>query len=254
MAHENRSMRLTGDLFAFRIVNGVEQKGLGPLNADVLSFQSSAEVVKVADKRRGRRGQNMKVFTDPAAPTGKLKLYSVPTRILAMLMLGSVVSRNDAGGTVASEDVAVEPDFWTPLAHRNVSALVLTDGADVDPVTYVLDKDYELDDKLGLIRPIEGGAITSAATLEAAYTYKAVTGERIEVSTDYTVRARLLLRGTNDSDDSAVEWEAYQALATPDGEFDLLSAEPVTAEFSLEFETPDGQDHPIRLDFPVYAA
>jgi hypothetical protein len=245
-------MRLSGDLYAFRIVSGVEQKGLGPLNGDVLSFQSSAEVVKVADKRRGRRGQNMKVFTDPAAPTGTLKLYSVPPRILAMLMLGKIVSRSDAGGTVTDEEVTIEPDYWTPLAQAHISGVTVTS----DPVgtTYVAGTHYEIDDKLGLIRAIEGSTLTASTAVLVSYAHKAVTGDRIEVGTDYTVRARLLLRGVNDSDDSAIEWEAYQALLTPSGEFDLLSAEPVSAEFSLEFETPDAQDHPIRLDFPVYAA
>lgn len=362
MAHENRSMRLTGDVFAFRIVNGVEQKGLGPLNADVLNFQSSADVVKVVDKRRGRRGQNMKVFTDPAAPTGKLNLYSVPPRILSMLMLGRVVSRADTGGTASGELLSLETDFWTPLAHGNVSGLSLVSGVKaslttgvvnddnaitwtavvpgtggnsisvtlVDPsansaslavsvsgnditvslatsgagaitstaaqvmaavaastaasalvtvasastsdgtgtmaaaakasltsgaatggTTFVLGTDYEIDDKLGLVRPLEGGAVGAYAF--AGYSYHAITGDRIEVSTDYTVRARLVLRGTNDSDDSAVEWEAYSVLLTPNGEFDLMSAEPVQAQFSMEFETPTGKDHPIRLDFPTYA-
>jgi hypothetical protein len=96
--------------------------------------------------------------------------------------------------------------------------------------------------------------LSATTDLLVSYTYSAVTGDRIEVNTDYTVRARLLLRGTNDADDSDVEWEAYSALLTPNGEFDLLSAEPVQAQFSMEFETPDGVDHPIRLDFPTYAA
>lgn len=362
MTHENRSIRLTGDLYAFRIVSGVEQRGVGPLNADVLSFQSKAEVVKVPDKRRNRRGQNMKVFTDPSAPTGTVKLYSVPTRMLAMLMLGRVVSRSDSGGTVSSEQITLESDFWTPLAHGNVSSLTatsgvratyasgaegsdnaitwtaaqfgtsgnsitvalidpsansaalsvsvvdsgivvnlatsgvgaitstaaqvmaaiqantaasalvtvantgasdgsgvvaavaqtnLTGGANTGGTSYTAGEDYEIDDKLGLVRPLEDGDMGTSAFV--SYSYSAITGERIEVSTDYTVRTRLLLRGTNDADDAPVEWEAYSAILTPSGEFDLMSSDPVQAQFSMELETPNGKDHPMRLDFPVYA-
>jgi hypothetical protein len=102
-----------------------------------------------------------------------------------------------------------------------VSAVVVT--SDPAGTTFVLGTDYELDDKLGLIRAISGSAMASDPTVLIAYTYKAVTGDRIQVGTDLTTRARLLLRGVNDADDSAVEWEAYQAVLTPAGEIDLLS-------------------------------
>ena len=252
MSHENKSMRLTGDLYAFRITSGVEASGLGPLNADVLGFQSNVETIDVPDKRRARRGQLMASYTDASPATGKLTLYSVPAKVLAMLMLGTIVARNDAGGTRTATAATVPADYWTPLAHRHVSAVVVT--SDPAGTTYEINKDYELDDKLGLIRAISGSAMASDPTVLIAYTYKAVTGDRIQVGTDLTTRARLLLRGVNDADDSAVEWEAYQAILTPAGEIDLLSSEPLKAEFNLKFETPSGYTHPIRLDYPVYAA
>jgi hypothetical protein len=276
-------------------------------------------------------------------------------------MLGAIVDVSDAGGTASGENVALESDYWTPLAHRNASALTLVSGVQataatgvegsdnaitwtaveygtdgnaitvalVDPgataalsvsvtgtaitvnlaysgaitstatevmaaieasaaasalvtvadtgesegsgvvaavtatnlsagantggTSFTLDTHYELDDKLGLLRPIAGTTLAALPNAFASYTYSSVTGTRIEVSTDYTVRCRLLLRGTNDADDSAIEWEAYQALVTPNGEFDLMASEPVQAQFSLEFETPDTEDHPIRMEFPTYA-
>lgn len=252
MSHENQAMRLTGDVYLFRIVSGAEQSGLGPLNADVLSFQSNVETVDVPDKRRDRRGQLMKTFTDASPATGTLTLYSVPSKVLAMLMLGSIVARADAGGTQTAKSFTIEPDYWTPLDHRNVSSVTVT--SDPAGTTYVLGTHYEIDDKLGLIRAIEGGGLSSETDVLINYTYSAVTGDRIEVGTDLTTRARILLRGVNDADDSAVEWEAYSAVLTPGSEFDLLAAEPIQAEFSLKFETPSGKDHPIRLDFPIYAS
>ena len=128
MAHENKSMRMSGDVYLFRQVGGVEQSGLGPLNGDVLSLQSSVETVKVADKRRGRRGQNMKVFTDPSAPTGSLNLYSVPPKILAMLMLGRVVRRDDPAGDVSGQDLSLVSDEWADLGKSRVSGLTLVSG------------------------------------------------------------------------------------------------------------------------------
>lgn len=252
MSHENSALRLTGDVYLFRIVSGVEQAGLGKLNADVLSLQAQASTTKIPDKRRNRRGQSMKVFADAESPKGALTLWSCPTEVLAMLMLGSVVARSDTGGSVTDENVSLTPDFWTPLAHRNVSALTVSQGA----TTYVEGRDYEVDARLGLIRALKGGASTITTTVAAQvdYTYKAITGNRVTVGTEITTRARILLGGTNDADDSYFEWEAYSALLTPKGEFDLMSADPIKAEFDLEFETPSGKTHPVRFDNPVVYA
>ena len=363
MSHENKSMRLTGDLYAFRIVDGVEQKGLGPLNADVISLQANSETIDVPDKRRGRRGQLMATYTDASPATGTLTLYSVPSRIIAMLTLGAVVSRSDVGGTVSAENVSLEADYWTPLAHRNISDFVLVPGikaalstgvegndnaitwtavsagtagnaitvAIVNPGTnnaalsidvdgtdivvncatdgsaaitstaalvmaaiqasedasalvtvastgasdgtgvvvaaaeanlsagdnsggtaYTIGTDYEIDDKLGLVRPIATGGLTQINAF-ASYSHGAVTGERIEVGSDITTRARLVLRGVNDADGSPMEWEAYRAVLTPSGALNLMASEPMQAEFALKFETPDNQDHPVRIDYPEYA-
>lgn len=252
MSHENQALRLTGDVYLFRIESGAESRGLGPLNADVLSFQPNVETVDIPDKRHGRRGQLMRTFTDASPATGALTLWSVPSRVLSMLMLGNVVSRADTAGTVTGEEVALEPDYWTRLAHPNISAITVT--SDPAGTTYVLGEDYEIDAHLGLIRAIEGGDIETETEVLVSYTYSAVTGERIEVGTELTTRARIVLKGENDSDGSAVEWEAYQAVLTPAESFDLMASEPIKAAFSLKFETPDGYDHPIRLDFPVYAA
>jgi hypothetical protein len=348
-------MRLTGSLYIHRKVNGVEQSALGPLNADVLSFQIGAETVKIPDKRRGRRGQNMKVFTDPTSPTGKLTLYSVPPRVMSMLMLGRNHTLAGASGTISGEVLTLEPDYWTDLAHQNVSSVVLntgvkatldtgseptdtgitwtalaagaagnsltvelldpltngaalavsvtgTDiavslatsalgaiittaaqilaaiaahpaaaalvsaadtgtsdgsgvvsavaktplagGSDTGGTTYVLGRDYEVDALLGKIRSLDGSGITSAL---ASYSYAGLAGQAIDNNTDYNVRARLVLTAINDADESKMVWEAYSVILTPDGEFDFMSAEPIKAELAMEFETPDGYDHPARL-------
>lgn len=251
MSHENKSMRLSGDLYAFRISSGVEARGLGPLNADVLAFQPNVEVVEVPDKRRDRRGQLMATYTDPSPSSGTLTLYSVPAKVLAMLTLGRVIDIDVSGGSVSDESVTIEPDYWTPLAQRNVSSVVVT--SDPAGTTYVADTDYEIDDKLGLVRAIEGGALSAATAVLVSYDHGAITGECIQVGTDLTTRARLLLRATNDADDTPNEWEAYRALLTPAGEIDLLSSEPLKAEFTMKFETPDGYTHPVRIDYPTYA-
>lgn len=252
MSHENQAFQPSGSVTLFPKTTDGEGPAIGPCNGDVLSSKASSNVIKIPDKRRGRRGQNMKTFNDPSAATGTLNLYSVSAKILAMLMLGTVVSRSDGSGTVTDKAISVPVDFWVPLGHPNVSSITVT--SDPSGTTYVEDTDYEINPRLGLIRLIDGGALSATTDLLVSYTHSAVTANRIEVSTETTVRARILLEGINESDNSAFEWEAYSALLTPNGEFDLLSADPVQAQFALEFETPDGYDHPVRFDTDIVFA
>lgn len=354
MAHENQGIRYTGDLYLFRNVAGVEQPGLGPLAAEMLSFQPTSERIEVKDKRRNRRGQLLYVVADPQPTTGSLTLLSVPTEILSMLYMGDAAPLSGPAGSLSAAVSGLSPDFWTPLGGENLTSVVVTggaaatlntgsEGADtgltwtakavgaggndisvtlVNPgadgplgvavsgtditvtlayataavtstaddvrlavnaspaasalvtvtdtgesdgtgivgavtktslsgggsggTTYTLNTHYELDAALGLIRPILGGGLPSSVWVAASV--GAPTGRRIRVGTDITVRARLLMRMTNDVSGLDDTVECYSALMTPKGETDLLGDEPLKAEFDLAFETPAGKDHPIRFD------
>lgn len=347
-------------VFVYPIIGGEEQPGLGPLNANVLSFQPQAERKEIKDKRRARRGQVQAAVVDPQTTTGEIEFNSVPAKVMSLLTLGSVVERSSAGGTVTGEAVTVTEDFWTPLENGNVSSVSVVSGVQAtlntgvvgnnnaltwtalepgtggnsitvkltDPgttaslsvavagtdinvnlayatgaitstaaqvkaaieasaeasalvtvahtststgaaavvavaktslasgaasggTTYTEDEDYELETRLGQIRPLVGGGMGTYAFV--SYTHGAVTGQRIEVGTNITTRARIVGTGTNDVTGDDFEWEAYSALLTPNGAIDLMSDDPLTVKFSAAFETPSGKDHPIRMDWPVYA-
>ena len=361
MSHENKGKRLSGDLKIYRIIGGVEQPGLGPLNAEVITMQPNVEVIKVPDKRRLRRGQTQISISDPQDTTGSLTLNSVPADVLAQALLGDVAPYSQSAGSEAAHLVAVKPDYWTPLGKRNISNLVIesgvkaslatgtevsdnaitwtavapgTDGnsitvALVDPVannaalsvavtdtdivvnlatddigaitstatqvmaaiagsaaasalvtatdtgisdgsatvapvaasnltsgaasggtTYTVGTDYEINPREASFRPLSTGTMSEGQVF-ASFDYGAVAATRVRVGTAITVRARLVLEGINDVDDSNFYWEAYSALMTPSGELDLMGNEPLKAEMALSFETPADRAMPIYYDEDV---
>ena len=357
MSHENVSLRLSGDFKYFPKVNGVELAALGPLNANAMSINIASEVTKVPDKRHGRRGQNMQVYTDPVAPTGTLSLYSTPRQILALLFSGTENVIDAASGTATDENVSgLIADRWTELAHSgastpalvsgvrataatgvdssdnaitwtakeygtggnaitvamvdpgataslgvsvtgsaitvnlayatgaitstaaqvmaaieadasasalvtvadtgasdgtgvvaSVTATSLSGGANTGGTTYALNTDFNFDPLDSTIRPIEGSALDGKPNAFASYSYAVNATIAIHGNTVSTVRGRLVGNLLNESNNTTKKFEAFSVVMTPNGEFPLVSDDPVTADFSLEFETPTGYDHPFRF-------
>ena len=254
MSHENTPMLLTGDVTVFRKNDdGSEAAGLGPLSATLLQQQANSETIDLADRRRGRRGQLISSVNDPQPPTGQLTVSTVPGRLLAALFLGTEHDIDESGGSVSNEEVTADLDYWSDLAQRNVANVVVT-GTGGTP-TYVEGTDYEVNYRRGMIRPLVGGDISDGASLEVDYDHYAVTGQSVHLATKSQVKARLVLDGVNEAVDpnQDIEWEAYRAILTPAEAIDFMASEHISAAFNLKFETPDGYDHPTRLDFPVRA-
>lgn len=251
MAHENTTVRISGNLFAYRIGADGEEKGIGPLAAVVIETQAQADIIRVPDTRRSRRGQTIASVAEPKESVGALELVTVPARLLAMLAMGDVAAVAEGSGTVTSADTEYEVDYWTQLPHRNLSSVVLKNTA--GDVTYVVDVDYELNTRIGAYRPILGGAMAGATAGKISYSHGAVSGEKILWGTNTQVRCRLEMDGVNDIDNKDVVWRAHRALLTPNGAINLSTSQPVSAKFKLEFETPSGKLSATELEWPTLA-
>lgn len=140
-----------------------------------------------------------------------------------------------AGGTVAVENVVIQADKATgmrfALAHPAVSAVVVKDSTDV--TTYVLNTDYTVDAKNGVIIPKAGGAIETAAnaltspatlTLHVGYTYAAYT--KVDAFTQANAPERWLrFEGINTVDDKTVIVDLFKAQFEPMSGYGLINDE-----------------------------
>lgn len=130
MSHENYAPRLSGNLMAFPIRLAFEGRGIGPLAAVVVEQQAQAEMVRVLDTRRSKRGQTVRAFPNPKEAIGALELVTIPARMLASLFLGEASPYAATAATVAALSVPFEEDFWTQLPNRHLAAgsLAITRG------------------------------------------------------------------------------------------------------------------------------
>lgn len=248
---EAHVLRFSGSLYLYRIVNGVEQKGLGPLPASVVEFKPQSDSIDVLDTRRGTRGALLASVDEPKATDGGVEIIATPFEILAMLAQGAITAIDEDAGTVTDQAVTWEADLWTRLPHRHLSAVELTDASGT--ILYVEGTDYEINTRRGAFRPLVGSAMAAQTAGLISYAHGAVTGDAVDSGGAGTCRARLELDLENDTAlGGDYVWIAPSAVLSPDGAINLVGKDPLTAKFKAKYEVLNGQPA-TRLERPTLA-
>lgn len=152
----------------------------------------------------------------------KMKVENLSLENLALGLYGENAAV--VGGTVVDEPVKFYKGKRMPLAHPDVSAVVVKDVTGV--TTYVLNTDYTVDAANGvLIFPASGSTITTDGTdLEVSYTYGAYS--KLEAFTSAESPERWLrFEGLNTVDGSNVIIDCYRAQFDPLTGYALINEE-----------------------------
>ncbi|TJZ73187.1 phage tail tube protein [Chitiniphilus eburneus] len=167
---------------------------------------------------------------------------------LAQQFMGEIVEIEQGAATVTDEAATLVLGRYHQLANQNISATDFVVTSSDDTTTYVKDRDYKINYRLGLIQALEGGSIPVGTPVKIAYSALAMSGSRINGARKTSIRVGLLLDGKNLADDSNVLCEAYEAVLAPDAEFDFLGDD--WAEFTLSgtLVTPSGRVSPFHVD------
>lgn len=151
----------------------------------------------------------------------KMKVENISLDNLALGLYGE--QANVVGATVTDEEVKFYKGKRMPLAHPNVSAVVVKDVTET--TTYVLGTDYTVDAKNGvLIFPASGSLIAEAAVLNVAYTYGAYSNLEAFTSAESPERW-LRFEGLNTVDGSHVVIDCYRAQFDPLTGYALINEE-----------------------------
>jgi hypothetical protein len=164
------------------------------LNVDELSFQApETESQDRISRKRTTDGQTL----DSYSQTTGAALMTLGTdeqlpQIMAANLLGDVIDVDISSGSVTDESVVVYHDKWVKLDNVNISdtpAVVVEPGG--GGTAFVLDTDYEIDKRTGMIKALSGGSITDGATVDVDYSYDAISGFKIIGQTNNDVRVRI---------------------------------------------------------------
>lgn len=211
--------------------------------------REEGEVTELKSKQRDRYDQVIDSEETSGTASLRVEFLEVPANIMAILFAGLNTTFTQASGAITNDPVTIVTlDRWFPLAnpHLNdaVAAVVTNTAGDT---TYVVDEDYEIDYRQGLIRALTGGDITAGQTIHVDYTKLAKTGVTTRGETNLAANFRLKFDGKNRYTSKDTYGEVWQVNLKSTEAVDLLSSEPITAVLEGPMITPTGKTEPYYL-------
>jgi len=225
-----------------------EYKPVG--DAYPLSCQVATEQIKVKSRRVETAGQIIASKTEITDTTGSLVLREWNAANLAFALSGTATDQAAAGASITDEVVTALPaGEYAPLLYRDVSAVAVkhTSGTPV----YEEDTDYTLDEKLGMLTIIDGGAITATDELKVDYDYAAKTGYQVTMGDKVQIRVQILAHLYSEFADEHYVLELDSVVMAADQEINFISeagTEGEQLQFGMTLETLTGQTSPGRVN------
>lgn len=239
-----------GDLYA-RVYNPATSQydqWAGPFESSKFEIKPNSDLKEMTSRGRATYGQVIESVPLPKPADLSVTFSEVNKDSIAMALFGTAAVLNQGSGSVTDQVITSAVGKWVKLTHDNIATagfVVTNSGA---TVTYVLDADYEVNYRLGMIRCISGGNIADATALKVDYTYNAITGTTIAGGTQTQVRAQFKLDGVNFADQLPVIVDVWEAVLTPESAFDFLQNDFAEIALKGRLKTPAGKSEPFKVE------
>ena len=200
-------------------------------------------------RMRDTFGQSLDSTTIPEPWTLTLTTDSIGREVLRALFLGNDLELDVASGSATDEAVTARLGKWVPLANQNLSATPEPTATDSSGTpSYVLDTDFLIDRRNGMIMALESGNITEGDEILVSYSFGARQGFRINGAVSESLEVALLLDGRSlrkGDSGKVIRWLAPQVSLRPAGGNDLKSDEWLSPQFNGTLVTPPGENQPF---------
>jgi hypothetical protein len=216
-----------------------------------------------ADHFGSRKGIREKDFTTLVQidRTGVLTCDNLSAANAVRWFSGEKVTQSQTADPVVDAEIAVIPGRFyqlgktsaNPAGHRNIAALVVTDGAEVDPETFIAGTDYAVDLVSGRLQILSTGAIV-AGNISVSYTKGAKTWTQIKTGNDTELAGSLRIIADNATGTNR-DYYMPSVKLKPRGDWPVITSDTqyITMEFDLEVLTPANGSAIYLDDQPVAA-
>lgn len=238
-----------GDLYTrvYNPVLGAFDQWTGPFEASKFEIKPNSDLKEMTSRGRSTYGQVIESVPLPKPADMSVTFAEVNKDSIAMALFGTATVLNQGSGSVTDEVVVAAHGKWVKLAFDNIATAGFTVSHTTGTPNYVLDEDYEVNYRLGLIRILAGGDIVDGASLKVDYTYNAITGTSVAGGTQTQVRAQFKLDGVNFADQLPVIVDVWEAVLTPDSAFDFLQNDFAEIALKGRLKTPAGKTEPFKV-------
>ena len=231
------------------IVNGIKQ-GFGSVReSSKFEIKPNSDIKELKSKGRETYGQVIETVAVANPAEVSITLLEADYENLTLSFMGSAgTGINQAAATVTDEVVVLKIGKYTNLTKRNLQvsgfSVTNTDAS----IPYALGIDYEVIYLTGMIRALEGGAITDGQSCKVDFVANAFTSKKIMGATQTSIRAEILFTGKNMADDTPVLLTCWEGVFTPDSAFDLLANDFGEVTLKGKLKTPVGKTSPFEVD------
>lgn len=234
-----------GDVYLNPIVGGIAQGWVGPYEATKFEIKPNVDLKEQTSKGKNTYGQIIESVAIQKPADLKVDFAEVNKDTLKTALLGTTLAVTQAASAVVDEAIAAKLGVWVPLTKFSVSSAVVKNGAGT--VTYVEGEDYIVNEELGWVKALDGGAITAEEALKVSYNAGAVTGTDILGATNSDFRVKFKFDGKNQVDGLPTQVDVYEAVIAADSAFDFLADNFNTISLPGRMKTPAGFTHPFKV-------
>ncbi|HMQ72653.1 MAG TPA: hypothetical protein PKD25_09060 [Rubrivivax sp.] len=248
-----------GDVWLNRIDpdTGLHVGWVGPLEASKFAIKSNAELKELESKGRDSYGQVIESVPLQRPAEFSMTLREANKENITLMFMGEQSVLNQGSGSVTDESITLKAGYGSRLAFENIATAGFVLTSDPAGTTYVLNTDYTVNYRLGIVTAVPGSALATAVAGAGAggldllvdYSYTAITGTRVQGAVQPQLRAWIKFDGKNFADGAPVIAEIHEAILTPEAEFDFLADDWNELPLQGRLKTPTGKSEPFVVDF-----
>ncbi len=212
-------------------------------NFDITPDAEELEVVSTGNADYGQAADSM-IDAKPTKFSFTVNRFNLDN--WAMAFMGDYAARTAAQGSVVDEAHTVSMGDMIKLAGLDVSAVVVKDATGV--TTYDLTDDYLIvDAALGIIKPVEGGAISDGDVLHISYNTAAETGFLLSGGTKSSKFIKLFGRGVNRFNNKRSIVSIPRGSVKPGGNFSMVGTDAASIQFDGTINVPTDGSAPFTI-------
>ena len=234
-----------GDVYIDRLTAAGVSQGSVKIGIGKLEIKPNVELKEQTSKGRSSYGQVTASVAINKPAELSMTLTQVDRKALAIALLGEDVAHAVTGSSVVDEVVLARKTRGVFLANRIVSLVVVKHTSGTP--TYVLNTDYTVDARLGLLTILTGSAIVDGTSLKVSYTYGSEAGYTIKGATLPLVKMGVFLDGKNMVDGADCYVKIHEATVSPDSAVDFLADDFAEIELKGSMATPPGMTEPFTV-------
>lgn len=235
-----------GDVYMNPIVGGIAQGWVGPLEVTKFEIKPNIDLKEQVSKGKITYGQVIESVALPKPADLTVDFAEVNKTTMATALLATAEAFNQAAGDVANEAIIAKLGVWVPVSKVAIDTVVVKDNA-TGLITYVDGTDYIVNDDLGWIKALPGGAIVADEALKVSFHHAAKVGSDLQGVTSADVRVKFKFDGKNQVDGLPCQVDVYEAVIAANSAFNFLADNFNTVTLPGRMKTPSGFTSPFKV-------